>query len=207
MYEDAELEALLDQDSCQTQKEFALGVTQQTISYRFEIIGNDSKARELGSIWTEAEKHWTPIFHMWNAACINERVFLHHIVTDEKWIHYDNPKKRKSWRSPGHVSTSTTEYSWKKTHVVYLGSAWCRVLWVAQTERDLLRLSTEHNWWDWAEHSRKNAPTTPGMTKLFSCMIVFDAVAAPVKSYLEILKWKVLPHLPYSPDIAPSDYH
>ena len=36
MYEDAELEALLDEDSCQMQKELALtlGVTQQTISYR-----------------------------------------------------------------------------------------------------------------------------------------------------------------------------
>ena len=36
VYEDAELEALLDEDSCQTQKELALtlGVTQQTISYR-----------------------------------------------------------------------------------------------------------------------------------------------------------------------------
>jgi len=35
VYEDAELEALLDEDSCQTQKELALtlGVTQQTISY------------------------------------------------------------------------------------------------------------------------------------------------------------------------------
>jgi len=31
-------------------------------------------------------------------------------------------------------------------------------------------------------------------------------VAAPVKRYLETLKWEVLPH-PYSPDIAPSDYH
>ena len=33
--------------------------------------------------------------------------FLHRIVTgDEKWIHYDNPKKRKSWGSPGYASTS-----------------------------------------------------------------------------------------------------
>ena len=41
--------------------------------------------------------------------------------------------------------------------------------------KPLLGLSTEHNWWDWAEHSRKNAPTTtPGMTKLFSCMIMLD---------------------------------
>jgi len=51
MYEDAELEALFDEDSCQTQKELALtlGVTQQNF-ISFEIIENDSKARELGSI-------------------------------------------------------------------------------------------------------------------------------------------------------------
>jgi len=32
-------------------------------------------------------------------------------------------------------------------------------------------------------------------------------VAKSVKTYLETLKWKALPHLLYSPDIAPSDYH
>jgi len=31
-------------------------------------------------------------------------------------------------------------------------------------------------------------------------------VAKVVKQYLETLKWDVLPHPPYSPDIAPSDY-
>ena len=30
-------------------------------------------------------------------------------------------------------------------------------------------------------------------------------VAKVVKTYLETLKWEVLPHLPYSPDVAPSD--
>ena len=41
VYEDAELEALLNKDSCQTQKELALtlGVTQQTISYRLKSLG------------------------------------------------------------------------------------------------------------------------------------------------------------------------
>jgi len=29
----------------------------------------------------------------------------------------------------------------------------------------------------------------------------------PIKTYLKTLKWEVLPHPPYSPDIAPSDYH
>ncbi|EGI64132.1 Mariner Mos1 transposase [Acromyrmex echinatior] len=32
-------------------------------------------------------------------------------------------------------------------------------------------------------------------------------VAAPVKTYMETLNWEILPHPPYSPDIAPSDYH
>jgi len=31
-------------------------------------------------------------------------------------------------------------------------------------------------------------------------------VAKIVKKYLETLKWHVLPHSPYSPDIAPSNY-
>jgi len=37
----AELEALLDENSCQTQKKLALtlGVTQQTISYRLKLLG------------------------------------------------------------------------------------------------------------------------------------------------------------------------
>jgi len=35
--------------------------------------------------------------------------FLLRIVTgDEKWIHYDKSKKRKSW-GPGHASTSTAK--------------------------------------------------------------------------------------------------
>ena len=31
--------------------------------------------------------------------------------------------------------------------------------------------------------------------------------AKMIKTYLETLKWEVLPHPPYSPDVAPSDYH
>jgi len=52
VYKNAELEALLDEDSCQTQKEFVLtlGVTQQTISYRLKSLGMIQKQREFGSI-------------------------------------------------------------------------------------------------------------------------------------------------------------
>ena len=32
-------------------------------------------------------------------------------------------------------------------------------------------------------------------------------VTKMVKTYLETLKWEILPHPPYSLDVAPSDYH
>ncbi|GBP40648.1 Mariner Mos1 transposase [Eumeta japonica] len=35
----------------------------------------------------------------------------------------------------------------------------------------------------------------------------FGRWAVPVKNYLKTPDWEVLPHPPYSPDIAPSDYH
>ncbi|UYV79120.1 SETMAR [Cordylochernes scorpioides] len=86
-FEDAELEALLDEYSSQIQEEHAetLGVTQQAISNRFKVMGMVQK-----------QGNWV--------------YFLHRIVTgNEKWIHYDNPKRRKSWGKPGHASTSTAK--------------------------------------------------------------------------------------------------
>ena len=63
VFEDAELEALLEEDSCQNQEELArsLGVTQQAISkakpfQKSQSHGNDSEARKLGAVRIEAER-------------------------------------------------------------------------------------------------------------------------------------------------------
>jgi len=55
VFEDSELKALLEQDSCQNQEELArsLRVTQQAIS---KSHGNDSEARKLGAVRIEAER-------------------------------------------------------------------------------------------------------------------------------------------------------
>ena len=52
VFEDAELEALLDQDSCQNQEELArsLGVSRSTSHFKTpQNPGNDSEARKLGT--------------------------------------------------------------------------------------------------------------------------------------------------------------
>ena len=135
VYEDAELESLLDEDSCQTQEALArtLGVTQPAISHRLKSLGMIQKQGN----WVPYEltpRNAEPRFFTCETQLTRHKRkgFLHRIITgDEKWIHYDNPKKKKSWGPPGHASTSTgkAEHSWKKAHVLYLvGSAWCRIL-------------------------------------------------------------------------------
>jgi len=93
---------------------------------------------------------------------------------------------------------SQAEYSWKKTHLCIwwdqLGIVYYELLKPNET---ITGLSTEHNWWDWAEHSRKNAHYYSRHDKI---ILLHDNarphVAAPVKTYyyyLETLKWEVLP--------------
>jgi len=126
---------------------------------------------------------------------INEKVFLHRIVTgDEKWIHYDIPKKRKSWGSPGHGiwwdQLGVVYYELLKPNETITGSLY---------RTQLMRLSRAFK--------EKRAHYYSRHDKI---ILLHDNarphVAAPVK-ILETLKWEVLPHSPYSPDIVPSDYH
>ena len=111
-FENAELEALLDQNSCQTQEKLVetLGVTQQAISNRLKGMGMVQKQR----YWVPHELKPRGVERRFYTCeqllqRQNQKGFLHRIVTgDGKCIHY-NPKRRKSWGKPGHASTSTTK--------------------------------------------------------------------------------------------------
>ena len=110
--EDAELEALLEQNSCQNQEELArsLGMTQQAISKRLKAMGMIQKQGN----WVPYELKPRDVERrLFACEQLLERQrrkgFLHRIVTGEKWVHYDNLKRRKSWRVPSHASTSTAK--------------------------------------------------------------------------------------------------
>ena len=58
-FEDEELEILLNEDSCQTQKEFVKNIVNYSTSY-FEITqscGIHPKARQLGAVRIETERY------------------------------------------------------------------------------------------------------------------------------------------------------
>ena len=96
--EDSELEALLAEDSCQTQEELAesLGVPQQAISKCLKVMGMIQKQEncvlyELKP--RDVERRFFACEQLLQRQ--NPKMLLHRIVTgDEKWVHYDNPKFR-----------------------------------------------------------------------------------------------------------------
>ena len=62
-----------------------------------------------------------------------------------------------------------------------------------------------YNWFIWAIALREKRPE---YEQRYDKVILLHDNARPhvAKKYLETFKWDVLPHPPYSPDIAPSDY-
>ena len=113
-FEDKELEEILDEDRSQTLTELGktLRVDESTVSKRLKVLGMIQK-----------QGHWVPYelkprdveprFITCELLLQRQKrkgFFLHRIVTgDEKLMHYDNPKRRKSWGKPGHPSTSSAK--------------------------------------------------------------------------------------------------
>ena len=149
-------------------------------------------------------------------SCFNGRkgkVFLHRIVTgDEKWIHYDNPKRKQSWGKPGHALTSSAKPNihgskhllciwWDQLGVVYYELLKPKETITGDCYRlQLRRLSR-------ALKEKRLLYEQRNDKVILQHDNAGPHVAKPVKTYLEILKWEVLPHPPYSPDIAPFNYH
>ena len=215
-FEDEELETLLSEDSCQTQEELAksLGVTRQAISKRLNALG-----------FIQKQGNWVPYElkprDVERRFCMSEMLlerhkknsFLHRIITgDEKWIHYDNPKRKKAYVKPGQAGPSTPKPNIHAAKVMLciwwdqLGPIHYELLESGETingdkyRRQLMKLKQEI-------HKKRPSYANRHESIIFHHDNARPHVAAPVKNYLENSGWEILPHPPYSPDLAPSDYH
>lgn len=215
-FQDEELEALLDEDACQTQEELSklLEVDQRTISRRLKSLGFIQK---LGN-WVPYELKPRDLERRF---CMSEMLlerhqrksFLHRIVTgDEKWIHYDNPKRKRSYVKPGQPAKSTAKPNIHGAKVMLCiwwdqkGALYYELLKSGQTingdlyRTQLIRLKR-------AIAEKRPEYATRHESIIFHHDNARPHIARPVKNYLENCGWEILPHPPYSPDIAPSDYH
>lgn len=215
-FDDEELKTLLSQDSCQTQEQIAssLKVDRSTVAKRLQAMGMIQKQGK----WVPYELKSRDVERR---LCICEQLlqrqkrksFLHRIVTgDEKWIYYSNPKRKRSWGEPGHASTSTPK---RNTHgQKIMLSIWWDQLGIIYHE--LLQpnetITGDRYRLQLMRLSRALKDKRPYYADRHDKVILLHDNARPhvsklVNSYIETLRWEVLPHPPYSPDIAPSDYH
>lgn len=215
-FEDSELQALLDEDDAQTQQQLAeqLDVTREAVSIRLKAMGKIQKMgkwipHELNERQQEKRKTTCEIL----LARYKRKSFLHRIVTgDEKWIYFENPKRKRSWVSPGEPSTSTARQNrfgrkamlcvwWDQKDVIYY-----ELLKPGETvnteryDQQLIRLKQA------LDHKRPEY-----QERQHSAILLHDNApshtANPIKERIESFGWEILPHAAYSPDLAPSDYH
>ena len=133
-FEDVKLQALLNEDDSQTQKQLGeqLGVRQQAVYNR----------REMGKI--EENGRWVP--HELNDRQMGKRKntcdilltrykrksFLNRIVIgNETWIYFENSKRKRSWVDSGASSTSTAKPN-------RFGKKMMLCVWWEKRERSLL---------------------------------------------------------------------
>lgn len=206
----------MDEDDAQSQQRLAeqLRVTQKAVSDRLHAMGKVQKVgrwvpHELNDRQIERRKTTCEIL----LARQKKKSFLYRIVTgDEKWIFFDNPKRKKSWVDPGKPGTSTARPNrfgkktmlcvwWDQEGVVFYEllkpSETVNTVRYQQQMVDLNRALLEKRP-QWASRRGKvillhdNAPAH---------------TAKATRGTLDSLGWEVLPHAAYSPDLAPSDYH
>jgi len=207
---------LLDEDPTQSQQKLAetLNVSRVAICQRLKAMG---KIQKYGK-WVPHALNDRQMEHR-KTICemllqrFERKSFLHRIVTgDEKWIYFENPKRKKSWLSPGKAGPSTAKPNrfgrktmlcvwWDQDGVVY--HELLKPGETVNTDRYRQQMINLNHALiekrpEWARRHGKvilqhdNAPSH---------------TAKPVKDTLKTLNWEILSHPPYSPDLAPSDFH
>lgn len=211
-----DLQALLDENSCQTQEELAdqLGITQQAVSIQLHAMG---KIQKLGK-WLPhelSEANKKARIDICHSLLVKQqrKSFLWKIVTgDEKWIFYENPKRKHSWVDKGKPSTSTPKRNIHSKKVMLCiwwdikGVLYYELLKPNETinseryRNQLLRLNEEiENKRPFSGHGRRPIKLLHDNARPHVSKVVRDTLTS--------LGWDVLMHPAYSPDIAPSDFH
>lgn len=215
-FEDAELQALLDEDDGQTQQQLAdqLDVTQKCMSDRLKAMGMILKVgRWVPHELTDRQQENRKITCEMLFARYKRKGFLHRIITgDEKWIYFANPKRKRSYVKPGKQAQSTPRPNrfgrkvmlcvfWDQSGIIYY-----ELLQPGET------VTGERYRQQLINLNRKVKADRPEYEPRQHKPIFLDDNAPshrarPAKETIEQLEWEQLAHAAYSPDLAPSDYH
>ena len=200
-FRDSELQASLNEDDAQTQRQLAdqLNVTREAVSMRSKTMGKIQKVgkwvpREPNERQQENRKTTCEML----LARYKRKSFLQGIVTgDEKWIYL----------APGEPPTN--RYGRKTMLCVWWdqkGVIYYELLKPGET------VNTERYRQRMIDLNRALREKRPEYRKRQHKVILLrdnvpSHTAKPVKETIEAFSWEILSHAAYSPDLAPSDYY
>lgn len=199
-------------DPCQTTRELAekFGCTHGTIENHLHAIGKVNRSGKWVPHELSNNNKTTRVTY---AGILLRKVknsgFLDSIVTsDEKWIRYNNTTRKRQWLDVGEQPKPTAKPDihgkknmlcvwWNSKGLVYFevldaGRTVNSELYAEQLSRVDKALCRQGV--DTSKTKFLNDNARPHIAKI-------------TQQKIEELGWTVLPHPPYSPDLAPSDYH
>lgn len=212
------LKALLKEDGRQTTRELAekMDCSAMTISNHLQSIGFTQK---LGA-WvphelTEKNKEnrlQIAAQHLarHRATRGHKQRFLYRIITgDEKWCLYVNMKQRKEWVASGDTPKPRVKQDlYPKKAMICVWWDWEGVVHWEMLERNA---TVNKELYIAQLHRVNEAIRLKRLDRQGQVILLHDNarphVAQVVKTALQELEWEVLQHPPYSPDLAPTDYH
>ncbi|XP_004208958.2 histone-lysine N-methyltransferase SETMAR-like [Hydra vulgaris] len=138
--------------------------------------------------------------------------FLDRLVTgDEKWVLYDNPKRKRQWLSPNEPARSTAKPGLHPKKALLC--VWWSIRGIVHFEV-LIPGQTVNADLYCQQLDRVNQALVenyPAIVNRKDVILQHDNArphcARRTLEKINELGWEVLPHPPYSPDIAPSDFH
>ena len=217
-FDEDHLKTLVKEDGRQTCRELAekMNSSAMTISRHLESLGfvqklgawvphaltENNKNKRLKIAAQHLARH--------RATRDHKRRFLHRIVTgDEKWCLYVNVKQRKEWVAPESTPKPRIKNDLhpKKT-MICVWWDWEGLIHWEMLENNK---TIEQNLYIAQLHRVNEAIQQKRPDKQGQVILLHDNarphVAKIVKAALQELDWEVLQHPPYSPDLAPTDYH
>lgn len=213
--DDHKIKALIETNRRMTTREIAekLDISNSTVYLHLQQLGYVNKL----DVWVPHELkeiHLTKRINICDSLLNRNQndQFLKRIITgDEKWIVYDNVVRKRSWIKQNEPPQSTSKANIHQKKIMlsvwwdYKGIVYFEMLPRNQTIdsnvycRQLSKLNEE------IKKKRPELANRKGV--MFHQDNARPHTSLITRQKLTELNWELMPHPPYSPDLAPSDYH